>query len=747
MLSRPRFKPHVQVETVPGEGVFLLSESRQTVLHGRLYELVAPCLDGSPVAEVCNRLRGLASPAQVYYTVAQLEKKGFLTEDCNGLPHGEAALWSAQDVEPQAAAQRLAEAAVAVRVVGDMDAGPFRELLQALRVRLDDAGPLLVVLADSYLRKDLGAINREALAAGRPWLLAKPVGSQVWLGPLFRPGATGCWECLAVRMRANSPVAGYLEERRGHTGTTFLDPSQTPATRQVAWGLAATAVASWVVRGELPQLEGKVQTLDVLTLQAQSHTVLRQPPCPACGDASARNGQGEPIVLQSCKKTFTQDGGHRAVAPERTLERYAHHVSPITGAVSGLERSAPTDDGVLHVYVSGHNAARHPRSLRGLRSDLRSCSAGKGTTDVQARAGALCEGLERYSGVFRGDEPRRRARMADLGDDAIHPNACMLFSEKQYRERDKWNARGSAFDAVPVPFDPAAEIDWTPVWSLTRRAFRWLPTAFCYFDYPQPSARAFCWGCSNGNAAGNTREEAILQGFLELVERDAVALWWYNRVRRPGVDLDSFGEPYLAELRDCLRRYHREVWALDLTSDLGIPAFMAASRRTDGATEQILFGFGAHLDARLGLLRAVTEMNQMLGHLLDAPADEPPGDRLTDRQTIEWLRTATLANQPYLVPQEGERRTLASYPSVPRDDLRDDILACQALVEQRGMEMLVLDQTRPEIGLPVVKVIVPGLRHFWARFAPGRLYDVPVRLGWLPQPLTEEQLNSVPMIL
>ena len=39
----------------------------------------------------------------------------------------------------------------------------------------------------------------------------------------------------------------------------------------------------------------------------------------------------------------------------------------------------------------------------------------------------------------------------------------------------------------------------------------------------------------------------------------------------------------------------------------------------------------------------------------------------------------------------------------------------------------------PEIGLPVVKVIVPGLRHFWARFAPGRLYDVPVKLGWLPR--------------
>jgi ribosomal protein S12 methylthiotransferase accessory factor len=61
--------------------------------------------------------------------------------------------------------------------------------------------------------------------------------------------------------------------------------------------------------------------------------------------------------------------------------------------------------------------------------------------------------------------------------------------------------------------------------------------------------------------------------------------------------------------------------------------------------------------------------------------------------------------------------------------------------------MLVLDQTRPDIGLPVVKVLVPGLRHFWARYAPGRLYDVPVQMGWLAQPLREEQLNPVPMFL
>jgi len=61
------------------------------------------------------------------------------------------------------------------------------------------------------------------------------------------------------------------------------------------------------------------------------------------------------------------------------------------------------------------------------------------------------------------------------------------------------------------------------------------------------------------------------------------------------------------------------------------------------------------------------------------------------------------------------------------------------------MEMLVLDQTRADVGLPVAKVIVPGLRHFWARFGPGRLYDIPVTMGWRESPLTEDELNPIPL--
>jgi ribosomal protein S12 methylthiotransferase accessory factor len=49
--------------------------------------------------------------------------------------------------------------------------------------------------------------------------------------------------------------------------------------------------------------------------------------------------------------------------------------------------------------------------------------------------------------------------------------------------------------------------------------------------------------------------------------------------------------------------------------------------------------------------------------------------------------------------------------------------------------------------MPVAKVVIPGLRHLHARFASGRLYDVPATMGWLPKPLSESQLNPIAMFV
>jgi oxazoline/thiazoline synthase len=79
---------------------------------------------------------------------------------------------------------------------------------------------------------------------------------------------------------------------------------------------------------------------------------------------------------------------------------------------------------------------------------------------------------------------------------------------------------------------------------------RLLPSGLLYFDAPATAGSAAVRADSNGNAAGSSLEDAVLQGLLELVERDAVALWWYNRTRARAVHLNAFPEPWISELRE-----------------------------------------------------------------------------------------------------------------------------------------------------------------------------------------------------
>ncbi|HUQ69188.1 MAG TPA: TOMM precursor leader peptide-binding protein, partial [Planctomycetaceae bacterium] len=217
MLRRPRFKPHLHVDVVPGSGLFLLSEYQQTVLQGRLYEVVAPLLDGRPVEEVCGELRGEVTPSQIFYTVNKLDGSGYLYDDGQAIVRSDAAAWSVIGLDPAAVLTRRAESSVSITAIG-VDPLPFRTLLQSMQIDVRDEGDLQVVLVDHYLRRELGDINRAAMESGRPWILIRPLGAQIWVGPLFRPEVTGCWECLADRIRANSPVTACLESLRGDEG-------------------------------------------------------------------------------------------------------------------------------------------------------------------------------------------------------------------------------------------------------------------------------------------------------------------------------------------------------------------------------------------------------------------------------------------------------------------------------------------------------------------------------------------------
>ncbi|HEV2438711.1 MAG TPA: TOMM precursor leader peptide-binding protein [bacterium] len=743
MITRPAFSPVWHVESFPDEhAVLLVAETDRVVLNGQLPCAVACLIDGRRTAdEIVDLLSEDEDPAAVYYTLAQLEQQGYVVEADDGVPAGRAALWASLRLNASDAERRCASTLVAVQTVGEPPVDAAAVLADA-GLRLGEPAAFQIVVTDDYLRPAIAEINAQALAAATPWMLVKPAGQVPWIGPIFRPGTTACWECLAHRLHLNHRVETFLQRRHRTTEPVPVFRAAVPPTLNVALAIGAFEAMRWIGAGGGTPLEGTVRTLDVAAMEFQSHTLIRRPHCPRCGapDSRAVNGWAPPVLVKR-PKAFTTDGGHRTIAPDETVRALTRLVSPITGVVSALVRISGEHDPDLHLYGVGHNFGTAGDTLSLLKRTLRSSSGGKGVSDAQARASALSEAVERVSGVYQGDEPRRRGTYRRLGDAAIHPNACALYSDAQLQGRDEWNARGEMYQWVPRPFDEEAERDWTPIWSLTHRDWKYIPTAYCYYSYPERPDRAECRADSNGNASGNTVEEAIVQGFMELVERDSVALWWYNRLRPPAVDLDSFDDPFVERMRARLAAHGRDFWALDLTSDLGIPTFAAVSRRPS-PPERVLLGFGAHFDPRIGLLRALTEHNQTMMHV-DPPHRTAPAP--ADPDLRRWMETATTEEHAYLRPADGARpATLDGYGYEPRGDLLDDVAAAQAMVESFGMEMLVLEQTRLDIGFPVVKVVVPGLRHFWARFAPGRLYDVPVKMRWVPAALREADLNPVP---
>jgi ribosomal protein S12 methylthiotransferase accessory factor len=721
----PRLKRHLHAVVVPPDAVWVFSELGHRVLESRLLALLVPLLDGRRTAEeLADILDDRITASDVLHGLWQLEDAGYLAWTTGDEVPGTAAGYADMlGVDSGALEASVRAHPVQVHEFGRPGAASLlRDRLTSLGLyQGDDSSALGLVLVDSYSDPRLAAFNRESLSLARPWLIVKPVGAIVWCGPLFVPGATACWSCLARRLRERDFWASL------DTGgePPVLSTASLESTMRLGIEMAATEAWKWAVDAPGRNLRDRLVTFDTRTLTSESHVLVRQPTCPDCGRPPAlRNG---PLPLQSRRKLAVSDGGYRCQPPEATYERFKHHVSRITGIVDRVERLPAGDMSQVQMFSAPYAFARSSRHVpqRSARQ-AKLTSAGKGMTAAQARTGALCEAAERYSGIYRGDEATVRARARDLDRPWIEPNACMLFSQRQYDERDQWNSRDLKFHWVPVPFDPDRPIEWTPAWSLTEPGTKYLPTAYCYYNYPIGPNDAFCQADSNGSAAGANLEEAILQGFLELVERDAVALWWYTRAPRPRVRLDASEHPFAASLEAAYRSLKRSLAVFDITTDCEVPAFAAVATADDDPYD-LLLGFGAHFDPAIALSRSLTELNQFLPGVL---AGRPR--QLFAEETLDT---------DFLTAGTPPSRRLADFAHVETPDLLDDVQRCVEIARNRGLEMLVVDLTREDVGVPVVKVIVPGLRPFWARFAPGRLYTVPPAIGWRDAPVKEEALN------
>ncbi|MXX05237.1 MAG: TOMM precursor leader peptide-binding protein [Gammaproteobacteria bacterium] len=743
----PALAPHLCFHVIGEQQTLLVSETFNTLLHGALYCDLLPLLDGRRAqGEIVAALEDRHAATEILAALVSLSARGYVLSGEHGMDRERAAYWSSLGASPRWVEQRLAESRI--EVVDD-DGGLTRRLEESGARTGSEDPELSVIVCGDYLEERLSEVNRRRLESGKPWMLVRPRGMQPLFGPVFYANREGpCWACLGYRLRAHQEVHNFLRNLGGEEAA-FKPFAEESAVVDALYGLIAAEILKWVVLADAAPIHEHALTINTGRFESSRHQVLRRPQCPECGDEALYRPDRSPVPLklEASPKAVCNSGGSRTVAPEVTLAKYRHLVSPVSGVVTWLERTTDETDSWLHVYWAGSNLGMRSRKLSSLRRSLRSKSAGKGSTREQSEVSALCEAVERYSGALHGEEIRVRKRFSDFADSeaAIHPNEVQLFSESQLDNAADINAKGHPYNVVPPRLDPDAKIDWSPVWSLSRQAHCYLPTSMLYSMAPEQRGEFDLIADSNGCAAGNTREEAILQGFFELAERDAFAIWWYNRLQAPEVDLSSFNDEYLASAAEYYARYERDLWVLDVSSDIGIPAFVALSRRPNAETEDIIYGAGAHADPKIAAQRAICELNQCLTWLpRPGKADGKP--MIDDPLALWWWKTARLADCPWLAPAGAPMRKARDYPMIESADARDDVEYCRGLVESKRMELLVLDQTRSDIGMPVVRVIVPGMRHFWERLAPGRLYDVPVDMGLRESPLAEAELNPTPVI-
>jgi oxazoline/thiazoline synthase len=732
----PQFAPNFSVYLLPPNVVCLYSEDRKFFLHGELYCALASAIakGGRTFRELVSGLERNFPSDKIQEALQRLLERRYIVTASRTSAGATAAYWASIGLSPEAAGANLQKCGVRIQSLDVQGATELDSALKGLGVRVvRRSADLTVTLVSDYLEGRLDELNRQHLSDQTPWLLAQPSGIFPLVGPLFRPGTGACWACLADRMKRNREVKALLDREQARC--IAVSPLVRHTLGKTGIELAAVEIAKAIATDFRTELRDHIVSLDLSGSTVVKHYVPARPQCPVCGRKKLRDPRRAPTPLElgAGGKLVMTSGGYRTVSSRATVARFRKHVSPLTGVVSRLER-IDADLPLNTNYFATHSFSAPAKTAHELRAGLSGGSFGKGSTAEQGEASALMEAIERYSGIFQGDEIRVTRRFTDFpAGDAILPNDVTLFSDAQYQRQHEPASASHDPHSAPSRFDPSAKVEWSPVWSLRDQRFKYLPTSLLYFFYRGPGAFNTD---SNGCAAGNTIAEAIVQGFLELVERDAYAIWWYNRQQRAEVDIGQLDDSYVRDLQAQLAGAGRQLWVLDVTSDLAIPTFVAITHWTQNGKENIEFGSGAHFDARIALLRALTELNQFLSIGL-------MGGGTGEKSSLDGSTPLRLQDHPFLTPSAKQMVQPGFSSKFGRLEACDQVTACVGVAKQVGLDFLVLNQTRADIEVPVVRVIVPGLRHFYRRFAPGRLYDVPVKLGLRDRPLLEDELNPV----
>ncbi len=432
----PQFAPNFTVYVLPPDVVCLYSEDRKFFLHGELYCALASAIGkgNKSFPELARELGKNYPQDKIEEALKRLMDRRYIVPASPSSPSAVDGYWASLGLPPGVAEQNLVNCRVRVEAIDVNGAAEFSAALGALGVNVVNRSPdLTVTLVNDYLERRLAELNQQRVADRTPWLIVQPSGAFPLVGPLFRPGDGACWTCLFDRMIRNREVKGFLD--RGPAQAVSISPLARNTLGQSAAQFAALEVAKAIATGFRTELNDHIFSNDLLGATIVKHYVAARPQCPTCGARKLRDPRRapEPIEIGAGAKLVMTSGGYRTVSSRATVARFRKHVTPLTGVVTRLER-IEADLPMNTNFYAAHNFSAPAQNVDELRSGLTGGSFGKGSTAEQAEASALMEAIERYSGIFQGDEIRLTRRFSDFAPgEAIAPNDVLLFSDAQSR--------------------------------------------------------------------------------------------------------------------------------------------------------------------------------------------------------------------------------------------------------------------------------------------------------------------------
>ncbi len=373
-------------------------------------------------------------------------------------------------------------------------------------------------------------------------------------------------------------------------------------------------------------------------------------------------------------------GTHRIVAPEETLARVKPFL-PVMGITRVANVTGLDCVGIPVVMVTRPNS----RSV--------SVSQGKGVTLAAARTSGVMESIESFH-----------------AERIMRPLVFASYEEL------RWSRRVADVERLPRlldDFDPHLPILWIEGEDLFSGEARLVPFEMVHLNHTTqapPGAGCFPRN-SNGLASGNHRLEAISHAITELVERDAHTLWGLgSRAAQDEtrLDLDTVADPVCRSLIERFEDAGVAVGAWDMTSDVGLPAFLVRIvQREESPVHTIrpAVGMGCHAAREIALSRALTEAAQSRLTFISGARDD-----MARGEYERHLDPAMHARWHSLITQGAGRRAFTDAPGVQGRTIEDDLAFQLGRLKAVGIEEAVaVDLSRPEFGIPVVRVVIPGL--------------------------------------